>query len=182
MIVSLPSHEPGVEVSEKFTVSNPLHASFAVTVAADGMASQETEIEADGVPLSTGPMLSSMVKVATVVDLLLHASVAVNVTVADPVAPQAEVKPMKSWVHETLPHASDARAPPLLLSQAFKAVVLPAPSHSTVRLLACVSMVGAVVSSIVNVAVVELLLPQLSVAVKVTVADPVEPQSSLNEL
>ena len=42
------------------------------------------------------------------------------------------------------------------------------------------SMVGAVVSSIVNVAVVLLLLPQSSVAVKVTVAMPVAPQSSLN--
>ena len=40
-------------------------------------------------------------------------------------------------------------------------------------------MAGAVVSSIVNVAVVLLLLPQSSVAVKVTVAMPVAPQSSL---
>ena len=41
------------------------------------------------------------------------------------------------------------------------------------------SIVGFVVSSIVNVAVVELALPQSSVAVKITVADPVAPQSSL---
>ena len=39
---------------------------------------------------------------------------------------------------------------------------------------------GAVVSSIVNVAVVVLVLPQASVAVKITVAVPVAPQSSLN--
>ena len=38
---------------------------------------------------------------------------------------------------------------------------------------------GAVVSSMVNVAVVLVALPQSSVAVKVTVAAPVAPQSSL---
>ena len=41
------------------------------------------------------------------------------------------------------------------------------------------SIDGFVVSSIVNVAVVVLALPQSSVAVKITVAVPVAPQSSL---
>ena len=54
------------------------------------------------------------------------------------------------------------------------------PSHSTVSLSAAVSMLGLVVSSIVNVAVVVLALPQSSVAVNVTIALPVAPQSSLN--
>jgi hypothetical protein len=40
-------------------------------------------------------------------------------------------------------------------------------------------MLGFVVSSIVNVAVVETVSPQSSVAVKVTVAAPVAPQRSL---
>ena len=40
-------------------------------------------------------------------------------------------------------------------------------------------MTGAVVSSTVNVAVVLLALPHMSVAVKVTVTEPVLPQSSL---
>ena len=40
-------------------------------------------------------------------------------------------------------------------------------------------MLGFVVSTIVNVALVVLELPQSSVAEKVTVADPVSPQSSL---
>ena len=53
------------------------------------------------------------------------------------------------------------------------------PSHSTVKGLAAVSMLGAVVSSMVNVAVALLALPQASVAVKVTVAPPVAPQLSL---
>ena len=52
---------------------------------------------------------------------------------------------------------------------------------SAVASTAAMSMDGAVVSSIVNVAVVLLLLPQSSVAVKVTVAIPVAPQSSLKE-
>ena len=41
-------------------------------------------------------------------------------------------------------------------------------------------MEGSVVSSIVKVAVVVLLFPHSSVAVNMTVADPVAPQSSLN--
>ena len=61
----------------------------------------------------------------------------------------------------------------------FNASMLPMPSHSTVSFEAAVSIVGFVVSSIVNVAVVEVALPQSSVAVKVTVAEPVAPQSSL---
>ena len=47
------------------------------------------------------------------------------------------------------------------------------PSHSTVESEAIMSIDGFVVSSIVNVAVVVLALPQSSVAVKITVADPV---------
>ena len=42
------------------------------------------------------------------------------------------------------------------------------------------SMLGSVVSSMVKVAVVVLVLPQSSVAVKVTVSAPVAPQRSLN--
>ena len=43
-------------------------------------------------------------------------------------------------------------------------------------------IVGLVLSMIVNVAVVEELFPQLSVAVKVTVAEPVAPHVSENEV
>ena len=59
--------------------------------------------------------------------------------------------------------------------------MLPAPSHSTVLFDASVSIVGGVVSCIVNVAVVVLVLPQASVAVKVTVTAPVAPHRSLND-
>ena len=56
------------------------------------------------------------------------------------------------------------------------------PSHSTVWSEAEVSMLGAVVSTMVNVAVVVLTLLQSSVAVKMTVAEPVAPQSSLKDM
>ena len=124
--------------------------------------------------------MSSIVNVAVVLLLLPQSSVAVKVTVAAPVAPQSSLNPSKSLLHVTPLHASDAIAPPLLASHASKSAALPAPSHSTVAFIASTSMDGSVLSSMVNVAVVALLLPQASVAVNVTVAAPVAPQSSLN--
>ena len=120
-----------------------------------------------------------MVKVAETLLLLPQSSVAVKVTVAEPVAPQSSLKPSKSLLNVTPLHTSEAVAPPLLSNQAFNASTLPMPSHSTVWSEAAV-MSGLVVSSMVNVAVVLLAFPQSSVAVKVTVAEPVAPQSSLN--
>ena len=84
-----------------------------------------------------------------------------------PVAPQSSLKAAKSLLQVTSLHASEAAAPPLLAA-IVRSAALPAPSHSTVASMAAMSMAGAVVSSIVNVAVVLLLLPQSSVAVKVT--------------
>ena len=126
-----------------------------------------------------GAVVSSIVNVAVVLLLLPQPSVAVKVTVAIPVAPQSSLKASKSLLQITSLHASEAMAPPLLASHPSRSPPLPAPSHSTVASMAAISMAGAVVSSIVNVAVVLLLLPQSSVAVKVTVAMPVAPQSSL---
>ena len=122
-----------------------------------------------------GAVVSSIVNVAVVLLLLPQSSVAVKVTVAMPVAPQSSLKASKSLLQVTSLHASDAMAPPLLASHPSRSAALPAPSHSTVASMAAMSMAGAVVSSIVNVAVVLLLLPQSSVAVKVTVAVPVAP-------
>jgi len=56
---------------------------------------------------------------------------------------------------------------------------LPAPSHWTVTFVAGEVISGAKVSSTKKVAVVELVLPQASMAVKVTVAEPVPPHPSL---
>ena len=125
-----------------------------------------------------GGVVSSIVKVAVVVLELLHSSVAVKVTVAEPVAPQSSESPLKSLLQVTPEHASEAVAPPLFANQSFNSVVLPVPSHSTVSSEASV-MAGAVVSSMVKVAVVDELLPDGSVTVKITVAEPVAPQSSL---
>ena len=122
--------------------------------------------------------MSSMVKVAETLLALPQSSVAVNVTVAEPVAPQSSLKPSKSLLQVTPLHTSDAVAPPLSFNQPFNASMLPMPSHSTVSSEAAV-MAGFVVSSMVKVAVVLLALPQSSVAVNVTVAEPVAPQSSL---
>ena len=126
----------------------------------------------------SGLVVSSIVNVAEEELLFPQSSVAVKVTVAEPVAPQSSLKPSKSLLQVTPPQISEAVAPPLLFNHAFKAAVLPAPSHSTVSSEAAV-ISGLVVSSIVNVAVVELLLSQSSVTVNVTVTVPVAPQSSL---
>ena len=56
-------------------------------------------------------------------------------------------------------HASVAAAPALFANQAFNSVVLPEPSHSTVKSWAAVPMAGAVASTTVNVAVVVYVLP-----------------------
>ena len=101
-------------------------------MAAAGTASHDALTVAEGVPESTGGVVSSMVKVAEVVVVLLQASVAVKITVADPVAPQSSLNEVKLWDQVTAPHASDADAPPLVDNHVFKAAVLPAPSHSTV--------------------------------------------------
>ena len=64
----------------------------------------------------------------------------------------------------------------------FRSSTFPLPSHSTVKLVAVVSIVGGVESSIVNVAEVVAVFPQLSVAVNVTEAEPVAPHSSESSL
>ena len=125
--------------------------------------------------------MSSMVNIAVVLDALPQASVAVNITVAPPDAPQPSLNASKSLVHVNPLQTSEAEAPPLLASHASKSAVFPEPSHSTVMLEASTTT-GPSMSSIVNTAIELAALPQASVAVKVTVADPVAPQSSLNEL
>ena len=126
-----------------------------------------------------GAVVSSMVKVAVVVLVFKQSSVAVKVTKAEPVAPHSSLKAVKSLDHITPPQRSEAAAPPLEANQAFSSAVFPAPSHSTVSSTATVSIVGSVVSSMVKVAVVVLANPHSSVAVKITVCEPVAPHSSL---
>ena len=72
--------------------------------------------------------------------------------------------------------------PPFDVNHKFRSAIFPAPSHSTVRFEACRSIEGAIESAIVNVAVVEAVLPHSSEAVKVISDDPVAPQRSLNDV
>ena len=156
----------------------PLLASHASRSAALPAPSHSTVASIAAMSM-VGAVVSSIVIVAVVLLLLPQASVAEKVTVAVPVAPQSSLQPAKSFDQVTSLQASEAAAPPLLASHTSRSAALPAPSHSTVASIAAMSMAGAVVSSIVNVAVVLLLLPQASVAVKVTVAMPEAPQASL---
>ena len=91
--------------------------------------------------MKTGATSSTMVKVPLAVVLLLQSSVAVQITVTDPVAPQAALMPSKLWVIVTSPHISVAEA---LSSHAFRASVLPFPSHSTTIFAGTTLKVGAV--------------------------------------
>src|SRR5690606_2103981 len=113
---------------------------------------------------------------------LPHASVAVQFTVAEPVPPQRSPLSPYSSLFLSSPQVSELIAPPLLANQVLRSAVFPLPSHSAITSLASASITGAVVSSIVKVADVELEFPQASVAVKVTVAAPVAPQRSLSAL
>ena len=105
--------------------------------------SQSTDVSVGQV--NTGGVLSSMVKVPVVVDLLPQSSVAVKITVAAPVAPHKSLKPGLLLLQVTLLQASVAAAPPLLSNHVLKSSALPDP-HSTVGLLACLVIVGGVVS------------------------------------
>src|SRR5205814_5846994 len=90
-----------------------------------------------------GPVVSSILKVAEVVVVLLQASLAVKVIRICLLLPQSLTKravPLSSLQVTAPPQPSVALAPPWLASQALYAVVLPEPSHSTVWLAATVPM------------------------------------------
>ena len=126
-------------------------------------------------------MLSTTVKNADDVEALPQSSMAMNIAVtAKPFShPSSMVSVMIS--HEIEPHASSTTAPPWLSNQLAKSSSFPFPSHSTVRFWGCSTYSGCVVSWMVNVAVVFVSLPQLSVATKVTSADPANPQIVSND-
>ena len=154
----------------------PLLANQASNCATLPAPSHSTVISSAALSIE-GLVVSSIVKVAVVLDSLPQSSVAVNSTVAAPVAPHKSDKPSKLFDQTTSEQSSEAVAPPLLVNQACKAAVLPSPSHSTVISEAGV-IVGSVTSCIVNVASVEELNPQASVTVNNTVAEPVAPHKS----
>ncbi len=134
----------------------------------------------EGQTIAAG-VVSTTVKVAVLEEALPQASVAVKITVAEPVLPQRSESEVKLLLQETPEQTSDAVAPPLLVSQAARAAWFPLPSHSTVAFDAAVTD-GLVVSTMVKVAVLEEALPQASLAVKITVAEPVLPHRSESEV
>src|SRR5690606_22086443 len=122
-----------------------------------------------------GAVTSSIVKVAVEIDSLPQASVAMNSTVTDPDAPQRSLSVGLAGLVDQVSslQSSVAVIPPWLLSQSLKALVLPEPSQSTVISSASLVIKGATSSVMVNIAVVGVAFPHSSVAVKVTVTDPV---------
>ena len=100
-----------------------------------------------------GTVKSTMVKVAVLAEVFPHSSVAVKITLAEPVAPQRSLRQVKSFVQVTDPEQiSEATAPPLEANHAFSAAVFPEPSHSTAWSVAGVVITGTVTSTMVKVA------------------------------
>ena len=84
--------------------------------------------------------------VAEVVASLPQSSVAVNVTVTEPEAPQPSETLEKSFDQVTFEQTSEAEAPPFAANQLFKSEMFPFPSHCTVKSAACTEITGSVVS------------------------------------
>ena len=124
--------------------------------------SQPSTFCAGGQVSIVGLVVSSIVKVLLAeVPVLPQASVEVQWAVITRVPPQPGVLLSSTYVGVDAPlQVSLALAP---FFQVFKAVVLPAPSHSTIWLAGAVT-VGGVVSLTVMVWVQVLLWPQESVA------------------
>src|SRR5690606_574411 len=110
-------------------VAPPLDSNQALSAAAFPFPSLSTELS-EASARKSGSVVSTIVKVASVVLVLPQASVAVNITVAEPVAPQRSLKASKSLLQVT-PLASVAVAPPLDSNQALSAAAFPFPSLST---------------------------------------------------
>ena len=105
-----------------FAVATPLsHADFPVGVlavaSAAGSGWSHSKVTSCGTYVKNGSVVSSIVNVADVLDSFPHSSVAVNSTVADPVAPQSSDNPEKLLLQVTSPQISEAVAPPLLANQ-----------------------------------------------------------------
>ncbi|MBC8883019.1 hypothetical protein H9X57_05270 [Flavobacterium piscinae] len=94
-----------------------------------GTSEAQATVTSAGVSGATGAVLSCTAKVAEVVAVFPHASVAVKITVID--VEQSFDKVLKSFVQVTSEQLSVAVAPPLEANQASISLSLPVPSHST---------------------------------------------------
>ena len=118
-----------------------------MAVANSGTAGQLI-VEGAGNVAITGGVLSIIEKMADVVVEFPHASLAVKVTIAEPLLPHNLEIDEKSFVQLTAELLSVASAPPFESSQAFNSLIFPFPSHSTVLFSACLLMTGAVFSTL----------------------------------
>src|SRR5690606_39311814 len=121
-------------------------------------------------------VVSTLLKVASVVLVLPQASVAAHIPYTTLFRSQRSLKASKSLLQVT-PLASVAVAPPLDSNQELSAAAFPFPSLSTELSEASAVISGSVVSTIVKVASVVLVLPQASVAVNIAVTATVPPPS-----
>ena len=85
-----------------------------------GILLQETVNSSSNGSVTKGAVVSSIIKIAVVEVAFPQSSVAVKVTVADPVAPQSSLNTSKSLLQVTFEQLSEADAPPLESNQAFK--------------------------------------------------------------
>src|SRR5262249_14884218 len=118
---------------------------------------------------TAGGVVSTTVMVDEPKAVMPQASLPVNFTVAAPVLPHAGVSAWKSLVKVTA--LLQASLPVAAPRKALTSPGLPAPSHSTCRAGGGVT-VGAVVSTMVNTALVIAVLPHSSLPVNFTVAAP----------
>ena len=167
---------------KSFVIVTPPQSSSAVTSASQAFNSlvlpspSHSTVRSSGIVVKTGAVVSTMVKVAVVVVVLPQSSVAVQVTIAEPVAPHSSLNAVKSFVMVTSPQASVAATP---ASQLLSFDVLPKPSHSTVRFCGIWVNTGGTKSAIPKEAEAVASFPQRSTAVQVTRVSPVPPHSSV---
>ena len=166
--------------STPVTVILSMQLSLAVNWPGLGTSSIHWKVKSSGALGATGLVVSTLLNVAVVVAEFPQPSVAVKVTVAEPVSPQPSESVEKLWDQITPEQLSAALAPPFVANQVIKSSVTP-PSilHSMVWSEAAVVITGGVVSWIAYVALVVAVLPQSSVAVKITVIAPLAQSTSV---
>lgn len=120
LMIYSPAHcDSSLSIVSKTVIVTSPQLSEPVIFAGFGIASQETLISCGNSLVKIGSVSSMIVKVAEVVEEFPQLSVAVNVTVAEPVAPHVSETDAKLLVQVTFEQTSEATAPPLEANQAF---------------------------------------------------------------
>ena len=149
-----------------------MQLSLAVNWPGLGTSSIHWKVKSFGALGATGLVVSLLLNVAVVDVEFPQPSVAVKVTVADPVSPQPPESEVKLFDQITVEQSSVAVAPPFVSNQFWILwVELLSILHSIVLSEAAFVITGGVVSWIVYAALVVEVFPQSSVAVNITVVD-----------